>query len=769
MCKGARLLAGIVSLFTISGIVACSTGGGGSSDGAQEQNGVQNDNQAADEFTIADETFAVPLDDIDPFEVQAGRGAQRQAVGLSLFRETPTDRPTRADLTLDADRIALRRPGGGTDTEGMEQITGSGTVGVHIADAASQDPFDEGIDVGAFRLQFDRGQVTVENRAIRLPASALERVRTGSFTIGLEVTADVDVSITIERLDVEFGPAGEVPDENENAAGDENENATGDENENAAGDENDNVSDDENENVSDDGNENAVGDETGDMISAPIEYELAITVILTEDDVDDWLPDMAREVGDIAVSADGSTIAFAAGVCGQTYREADCIHFYVMNADGTGLTDVTAGIPEETFPPNVGHLRLNDTGTRLFAAGALNAGGSAIYYHDLPAGTWSRAVVDDLHLGTIGGDKPYMINGDGTRTFFKHIAPLDPKVSPTPQGFFYADLRGPATVFMDLNDFQDPGVTLLNNLRVLGASADGSVVTFRWNEDYYNPEDTEAMWMVGVGSAPVKIPAQNHTTVFGSFDVPHKVVSADGSLALYAWRQGLDAHNLELVNLDSEERTPIGEETGLNDVFGYTCLSGNGQFAFYPVPIGHLARIDLDTGDIRDTQTLTDLINWEVSDLTYDGRYMYNVTANKIHKVDMDADAGSFGSAPRITEIAFSAASLPNDGETLITVTATVTDAQGLDDVEWIGLTGLVHGVEIWNGPLWARTEFVEDGTAGDLTAGDGTYTCNWLQTFTSSSFFEDYTLPYDVGLRLVAKDLDGNYGFAGTVLTVTD
>ena len=135
----------------------------------------------------------------------------------------------------------------------------------------------------------------------------------------------------------------------------------------------------------------------------------------------------------------------------------------------------------------------------------------------------------------------------------------------------------------------------------------------------------------------------------------------------------------------------------------------------------------------------------------------------------MDADAGSFGSAPRITDIAFSAPSLPNDGATIITVTATVTDAQGLGNIEWVGLTGLVHGVEIWNGPLWARSEFVDDGTAGDVTAGDGTYTCNWLQTFTVSTFFEDYTLPYDVGARVVVKDLDGNYGFADTVLTITD
>ena len=47
----------------------------------------------------------------------------------------------------------------------------------------------------------------MEGPTIRRPGRALDRVRTGSFSMGLEVSADVDASITIEELGVEFGPA----------------------------------------------------------------------------------------------------------------------------------------------------------------------------------------------------------------------------------------------------------------------------------------------------------------------------------------------------------------------------------------------------------------------------------------------------------------------------------------------------------------------------------------------------------------------------------
>ena len=61
----------------------------------------------------------------------------------------------------------------------------------------------------------------------------------------------------------------------------------------------------------------------------------------------------------------------------------------------------------------------------------------------------------------------------------------------------------------------------------------------------------------------------------------------------------------------------------------------------------------------------------------------------------------------------------------------------------------------------------MDDGTGADEVANDGVYTLERLYTVPSADFFEENTLPYDVGVRVVVKDVDGNYCYADTVLTV--
>jgi hypothetical protein len=715
------------------------------------------------QFAIAGRTFIVELTSFSAFEVRADGEPVRKAATAPLFTETPVDTPSSATMTLDATRVQTRALDVGKHQIAAQGVTGAATVQVYVASPSVQDPCEDGIHVGAFELTFDEGVVTVESPSLALSTAALTELLNGSFGLCLEVTATVDVSLTIMELSVKFGPAGEPPVENDNAAVDRNENvAPDDQSENAAGDENENVSDDE--------NENAAGDETGDMISAPIEYYETMTVIFTPEDMVQWLPDERHGLEILTVSADSSTLAF--GIYADC-NDRECARFYVMNTDGTGLTDVTAGIPEEAHPPYFSCLQLNDSGTRLFAASPYT---DAVYYHDLPGGTWARAVSDDLN--SIGGGcvKRYLINGAGTRLYFKHVAPYDPVTETTPQGLFYADLGASPVQFLDLTDLPNPDVSGLGNLKILGGSADGSVVTFSWYDDYSNPYETAAMWKAGVGSGPVRIPDEHHYSIFSTQDLPHKLVSADGTLALYGWCDAIgEPQYLELVNLSTGACTPLAEDVGLHYTHGNDCLSGDGTVARFPLPTGHLARIDLDTLAVRQTQSCYTAVNtWPtlVTDLTYDGRYYYFTMPSElygpqdtIYCVDMEPGPGPYGQAPSVDQIAFSVASLPNDGETLITVTATVSDAQGLDNVEWVGAISLVNGVEDDHGPLWPRADFVDDGTGGDVTAGDGTYTCNRLQTYTNSSFFEDHSLPYDAGFRVVVKDLDANYGFADTTL----
>jgi hypothetical protein len=197
----------------------------------------------------------------------------------------------------------------------------------------------------------------------------------------------------------------------------------------------------------------------------------------------------------------------------------------------------------------------------------------------------------------------------------------------------------------------------------------------------------------------------------------------------------------------------------------------------YLPPGAYTARLDLATGDIREMfSEFAPLSTWplDTSNLSSDGRYFFVGTDTTLHRVDLEPDSTSYGSAPNVTAIAFSDSSLAHDGETEVTVTATITDAQGLGNIESVLALPIVDGVEnrpsIEYPPLDPdQMQLYDDGTHGDATAGDGVYTYDGLHTDTYSEFYTLYSLPYDVGVRVIVKDYDDNYSIADTVLTVVN
>ncbi|HUU82631.1 MAG TPA: hypothetical protein VM243_03910 [Phycisphaerae bacterium] len=167
--------------------------------------GANHTDQAGGAFTISRQTFTDGLDDrLSAFEVEAGVGAVRQTITVTLYTESPADRPAWAELVLDADKVTVRpRPGGNA-----RDISGSVTLSVSIAGAAAANAFQEGTAVGSLRMLLDEGHVSVEDPALRLPAGVLDHVMSGTFNAGLEVySADVDAVVILERLGVTFGPA----------------------------------------------------------------------------------------------------------------------------------------------------------------------------------------------------------------------------------------------------------------------------------------------------------------------------------------------------------------------------------------------------------------------------------------------------------------------------------------------------------------------------------------------------------------------------------
>ena len=62
-----------------------------------------------------------------------------------------------------------------------------------------------------------------------------------------------------------------------------------------------------------------------------------------------------------------------------------------------------------------------------------------------------------------------------------------------------------------------------------------------------------------------------------------------------------------------------------------------------------------------------------------------------------------------------------------------------------------------------------DDGTHGDRLAGDGIYTNDTIRARPTSNFYERFSLPKSLGIRIIARDQDYNYVMADTVLTVAD
>ncbi len=60
-----------------------------------------------------------------------------------------------------------------------------------------------------------------------------------------------------------------------------------------------------------------------------------------------------------------------------------------------------------------------------------------------------------------------------------------------------------------------------------------------------------------------------------------------------------------------------------------------------------------------------------------------------------------------------------------------------------------------------------DDGTHGDEIAGDGIFTRDNLKTRASSGFYDKYTLPKEISIRIVAVDEDLNYCIADAPLMI--
>ena len=315
-------------------------------------------------------------------------------------------------------------------------------------------------------------------------------------------------------------------------------------------------------------------------------------------------------------------------------------------------------------------------------------------------------------------------------------------------------------------------------MRYLG-SGKGGPLFFTFDQDYWDRLGVPDFFMYKTGATPTKLPNETHTYIWDEQDLPNTIVSANGSKILYGYKDASTPRQLHLVDSASGAKSFILQtSSGLY----WPNLSADASLARISAGGFKASRIDLKTLAARDTApygfdeygTIGESAG--LSDITLDNR-SYFLASKKaadnaaIHRIDMAPT--DFSQAPNITNIAFNRTFLPFDDTKFITVTAQLSDAKGLGNLQWVRILPLWDGVEFPEGvtymPLWfaGGGDLYDDGTHGDLVAGDGIYTNNTITVQKWSEFYTRNRLPKKVGLRLIAKNKDSHYTIADTEFMV--
>jgi len=495
---------------------------------------------------------------------------------------------------------------------------------------------------------------------------------------------------------------------------------------------------------------------------AAIQYKQTMVKVADEANsafhLGDWGGANSRYFTEIVTSADGTKVGFVVKL--NSFIDK---HIYVMNADGSGVVDLTSNVPSGMSANDIANLQINDPGSRLFFR-AYSLGN--VYYFDTASHTSQTAF-----LGQTSPDsrEPYTLNGDGSRLYFQHS--WVPPSGISHFGIVYADVgTNMAVPVFDLASLNPPGPDW--NFRYLGAGRSGATMLFTYYPDYWH-DNLWAMYKTGLppGTAATRVPDERHAFVWGEQDLPDNIVSADGGRALYACQDSGGSEQLYYVNLASGAKTIIAPNCG---GVTFPAMSPNGAFARFGALGYYNTRVNLATGDKRDTSSY-----WfgeaaavgasNLTDLTADNRYYflgsgpYGLPA-RIHRIDM-APSGSTAPAPDITSISFSKPQIIlNDDTHPVTVTVQVNDPGGLANIQWVKMHSLVEGREFPAGQVYEPLSYNNLLT----NVGGGTFTT----TMTTNKWFYITNpvppLPRRIGVRIIAKNSAEHYVMADAVITVT-
>jgi hypothetical protein len=520
-----------------------------------------------------------------------------------------------------------------------------------------------------------------------------------------------------------------------------------------------------------------------------IGYREVIERIVDEQDLnrDGW----SHGIDWITESGDGLKVCFwtLASKTGQPNQR----HFWICNADGSGLRDITPAWSTDESPR---WPRLNHDGSRMFYVAFTH---NVLRYIDTNTGQKVDAVpeANDLNYR-----KPYEINRTGTRAFF---IDWDSSAQDCARyGVAYADIPGNPSFIYTMANLPFDDYCNKNRIALLGTSDTGRAAISWSTKDY--GVDSSSMF-IGGPEAPRRVPNEKIQYVYSLQDVPHRQMSRDGHRMLYhsgvKLPDGTTDNRFELIEPDTDQRHMLVEYgTNLSKV-DRSCLSPCGNYVRFNDPRGAYAtRMVLDANvnvvAIQDTLSYhhTPLVSpHTLSDMCDGGHRWFGYSSQdwgakqKVYRFDLNyhQTGGSSGQCPIIQRVGWSRPMLLKDDSMKVAVYVTVSDPQGLGDIEWVRVLSLIdYGREtaVWDtkgrDPLssggdmgWALlTDDGPDGNQGDEVAGDGVYTFHGFWTRSYSDFWEHYAsegFPLQVPIRVFVKDKGDNYAIADTLLSVTN
>jgi hypothetical protein len=537
------------------------------------------------------------------------------------------------------------------------------------------------------------------------------------------------------------------------------------------------------------------------IYQAPVEYREDLVRILDRDDVAWDAPNAHRhDFASVQVSADGSTVLFnvTCEFCASGTGPAN--RPFLVDPDGAGLTDISDIYPSDIVSSwwSWGNLRINDDASDVFVRIQRDIGyyGQHHWYaYDVTSGQRRDAVSNPFR--NVGAT----INASGSRLYFApYDAGFDDALQRRRMGFFFADQGGDDQQFLDVVQLPcatadcAAGSSAVNYASLLGSSAENDRVFLAWS----NSRGAENSWEVyraGLDGGLVPLTGVDRFWVDRDLN-PRGYCSADGELALYKYRHRRgDPLELSVVDLSSGAQLPI---TWTTDVGGFSSfITRSGRYVLVSGESGdanalhYRTLFDLQQGVQRDTDSyhLPRGIR-AVSNITSDDSTYYLTYADALYRVDLMPPHGT--SAPRVISIDFDAPALLDADGVRIGIAVAIADNAGATGIDWVRLVPVVEGREdpefgMGRAPLQyfgapgsgggdlGFQRLYDDGTNGDAVAGDGVFSFYGIATRKDSrkalwnSWYLHHTLPDYVGIRIVAKDVDGNYSITDSRLLVTN